>query len=69
MLFRSTNWLAWAGLSGSDNKIQYKDMYEVTTLYAKILPADFNMRVPAPNTPQIWKFVIVNNAVLLYAER
>lgn len=65
----TTNWLAWAGLSGSDNKIQYKDMYEVTTLYAKILPADFNMRVPAPNTPQIWKFVIVNNAVLLYAER
>lgn len=65
----TTNWLAWAGLSGSDSKIQYKDMYEITTLYAKILPSDFNMRVPSPNTPQIWKFVIVNNAVLLYAER
>jgi len=65
----TTNWLSWAGLSGSDNKIQYKDMYEITTLYAKILPSDFSIRVPAPNTPQIWKFIIVNNSVVIYAER
>lgn len=65
----STNWLAWAGIAGNDNKIKYKDMYEVTTLYAKILPSDFGMRVPAPNTPQIWKFVYVNHQVLIYAER
>lgn len=65
----SFNWLGWAGMSGADQKIAYKDMYEVTTIYARILPADFKLRVPAPNTPQVWKFIVVNNSVLLYAER
>lgn len=63
------NWLAWAELSGVEQKIGYKNSYEVTTLYARILPADFGLRVPAPNTPQIWKFIFVNSQVLLYAER
>jgi hypothetical protein len=27
------------------------------------------MKVPSPNTPQIWKFVYVNHSVLIYAER
>lgn len=66
----STNWLAWAGISSADNsKISYKDSYEVVTLYARILPSDFGLRVPSPNTPQVWKFIIVNDSVLLYAER
>jgi hypothetical protein len=63
------NWSAWAGIAGQDNKIQYKNMYEVTTLYAKILPSDFGMRVPSPNTPQVWKFIYVNHQILIYAER
>jgi len=63
------NWEAWAGIASNDPKIKYKNMYEVTTLYGKILPSDFGMRVPAPNTPQIWKFIWVNHQVLLYAER
>lgn len=63
------NWLSWAKLDPGSNKIQYKDSYEVTTLYGKILPSDFNLRVPAANTPQIWKFVIVNSQHIIYAER
>lgn len=65
----TTNWMAWANLAGAEQKIQYKDMYEVTTLYARILPSDFSIRVPAANTPQVWKFIYVNHQVLLYAER
>jgi hypothetical protein len=65
----TTNWMAWAGIAGSQSNIKYKDTYEVTTLYAKILPADFGMKVPAQNTPQIWKFIYVNHSVLIYAER
>lgn len=64
-----TNWMSWAGLAGSSQKINYKDVYEVTTLYGRIMPSDFNLRVPSANTPQVWKFIIVNNSVLLYAER
>lgn len=64
------NWLSWAALEeGSPNKIAYKDSYEVTTLYGKILPSDFGLKVPAANTPQIWKFVIVNGSQVIYAER
>jgi len=33
------------------------------------LPNDFGMMVPEENTPQVWKFVIINNQVVLYAER
>ena len=63
------DWMAWAGMSGKLGSIQYKNMYEVTTLYAKILPSDFGLRVPSANTPQIWKFIFVNHQVLVYAER
>ncbi len=63
------NWLAWAGVAATENKIQYKNLYEVTTFYARILPSDFNIRVPASNTPQVWKFIVVNHQVLIYAER
>jgi len=65
-----TNWMAWAGLlTRPQGEIQYRDLYVVTTLYARILPQDFDIRVPAANTPQIWKFIIVNHQVVLYAER
>ena len=66
----TTNWLQWANLTKRTNpSIHYKDVYEKTTLYARILPSDFNISVPARNTPQIWKFVIINNSVLIHAER
>jgi len=63
------NWMSWAELAGSDQKIQYKDSYEVTTLYARILPSEFNIKVPSSNTPQVWKLIIVNHSVLIHAER
>ncbi len=66
----STDWMAWAGLAKTgDTNIAYKNLYEVTTLYGRIIPSDFGLRVPAPNTPQVWKFIIVNNSVIIYAER
>lgn len=68
----STNWMAWASASGAYEggpKIDYKNLFELTTLYARIIPADFNLSVPAKNTPQIWKLYFVNQQVLVYAER
>lgn len=69
----TTNWLAWAGLSPTDGitgkQIEYKNLYEVTTLYGRIIPSDFGMNVPAKNTPQVWKLIYVNHQVLIYAER
>ena len=63
------DWMAWVSAAKSDVKIDYKDMYEVSTLYARIIPSDHKIRVPSANTPQVWKFIIVNHSVIVYAER
>lgn len=63
------NWLKWAGIDEkADRKIDYKDTYEVTTLYCKILPSEFKLNLPGANTPQIFKLIIVNHSVIIYAE-
>jgi hypothetical protein len=62
-----TNWLKWAGLSSSN--IDYKEFYVVCTMYIRILPSEFNLKVPQENTPQIWKIIVVNNSVIILAER
>jgi len=67
---RSTDWMAWAGMfERPAGEINYKNLYEVTTMYARIIPQDFRLKVPSANTPQVWKFIIVNHQVLIYAER
>jgi len=63
------NWEIWAQVAGAKQGIAYKSVYEVTTMYARIMPVDFDMNLPQAKTPQIWKFIIVNHSVLLYAER
>lgn len=69
--FATTDWMAWAGMaSTNDPRIAYRNLYEVTVLYGRILPEDFDMtNVPSKNTPQVWKFILVNGQVLVYAER
>lgn len=70
--YATTDWMAWAGMlpqQAGATTIQYQNLYEVTTLYARIIPSDFKLRVPSANTPQVWKFIFVNHQVLIYAER
>ena len=64
-----TNWISWAGLSTKKSNIEYKDSYQLTTLYCKVLPAEFDLAVPNSNTPQIYKLYIVNHQVIIYAEK
>jgi hypothetical protein len=65
-----TNWLSWAGLPGADpNKPITSYDYEITFLYARIVPVEFKIdNVPSKDTPQIWKFTIVNHQVIISAE-
>ncbi len=71
LLVDGMNWLAWAEVANSEDasRINYRNVYQVTTLYARIMPIDFGINAPARNTPQVWKFVFINHSVLLYAER
>jgi len=57
------------GTRKSGGAINYRGLYEVSTEYVRIIPSDFNLRVPAPNTPQVWKLIIINHSVIIYAER
>lgn len=65
------NWMSWITNSSvvAGNKIAYKDSYERTTIYARILPSEMGLVVPKANTPQIWKLVIINNSVVVLAEK
>lgn len=62
------NWLSWAGLSEISKDIAYKDSYELTKLYCRVLPSEFNLKIPNSNTPQIYKLYIVNHEHIIYAE-
>jgi len=65
------NWMNWAGLTPTAGKtpIAYRNSYEWTVLYARILPSDFGMSGRDKNHVQIWKFVILNRSVVIFAER
>jgi len=63
------NWMQWAGLDDKKGTINFHNSYFVTTFYARIVPSDYGISSPAQHIPQIWKFVFVNNQVLVYAER
>lgn len=60
----------WEYLTGEKTqKISTVNNYEVFTLYARIMPSDFRLYGTESKTPQIWKFRIVNNEVLIQAKR
>lgn len=64
------HWMSWiTNSTGVKSTIDYKDSYERTTLYARLIPNDLGLAVPQANTPQIWKIVIVNNCVVIFAEK
>lgn len=69
---QNTDWEAY--MTGNSNKgiretIAGGKSVELLTLYARIVPSDFSMGGPQPNTPQIWKMVFVNGTILVHARR
>lgn len=53
----------------ASKRINYRDIYEVITMYARIIPEEHGLQVPQSATPQIWKLILVNGSVLIYAEK
>lgn len=67
-----TNWFTWAGLEkGRDGRarINYKDGYQLTHLYCRIMPDDFGIIASSSKTPQIYKLLIVNHQHIISCER
>jgi hypothetical protein len=68
----AVDWMSWSGLVAGRSSLpggSYHNLYEVSTEYVRIMPSDFDIQAPAPNTPQVWKLIWVNHTVLIYAER
>ena len=67
----ATDWNSWFGddKDGSSRVSSYGTKYEVCKIYVRLLPSDFSIAAPQPNTPQIWCFRVVNNTTLISAER
>lgn len=66
----STNWAAYA--SGGDYRKPRRNLgehFHIFHFYARIVPSDFGISVPQKGTPQIWRFCVINNSYLAYAER
>lgn len=68
-LTQGMDWFSWAGLQNDKDQLAYKGLYLLTKIYVRMLPADFDIKAPQPNTPQVWMFVIVNFHTIIYAER
>jgi hypothetical protein len=64
----SINWYEW--MTGQkDQETNKTSNFEVFYMYARILPSELKLTGPEAKTPQIWKFTIVNNAIVVQAER
>lgn len=64
------DWFSWVGVDPNNRSaIAYRHTYILTTIYIRLLPSDAGIKAPQPNTPQVWKFLIVNFSIIIYAER
>lgn len=63
---QSINWELFFGFD-SKNKVRNKGEFEAITLYARIIPIEFQMKVPARSQVQVWKLIVMNG-ILIYAE-
>jgi hypothetical protein len=66
------SWTVWGGMDTA-HKINYQEMYEVATVYCRVIPKELKIYGKAGNKnagdPQIYKFILVNRQVLIYAKR
>ena len=55
--------------SNKHHNVTYKEHYERTTMYMRIIPSMCGIDVTGKDRVQIWKFVIVNGQFIVQAER
>ena len=65
------NWMQWSGMDSktNSNPIAYKNSYEWSVLYARIIPKELGISVAQAGQVQIWKFIVLNRSTVIYAER
>lgn len=69
--FNAFSWVGWAN-QDTVQKIRYSSMYEKTVLYVRVIPKEFAIHSRGgkpPGDPQIYKLIIINQKVIIYAKR
>lgn len=63
-------WLEWLEGQQAAQGIYpgYSNMYEMATIYARIIPKEHGIKAPRENTPQVWKLQVINEQVLVFAQ-
>lgn len=65
-----TNWTSWLTGTDAHGNLEYRDLYELATIYARFLPSDFGLvQLTSKNTPQIFKLLVVNQRYIIYCKR
>jgi hypothetical protein len=67
------NWATFFGMvnqgKSPNNGINYQASYEWTVLYVRLIPSVFGIPTRNANHVQIWKFIIVNRSVVIFAQQ
>lgn len=67
------SWLDWSGITTPRQNgaapVAYRNSYEWTVIYCRIIPKEVGISVSDSSSIQIWKFIIINRAVVIFAER
>lgn len=70
---KGMDWNDWLGIRDpgvSGRKVLLKQgSYEVDVLYVRIIPDEYNISVPSPKYPQIFKCYLLNGQLLIGVER
>ena len=66
---QGVDWSHWFGSVANKKGLTMRGLYEVATIYARIIPSEHLITAPNANVPQIWKLQCVNNAKLICAKR
>ena len=65
----SMNWAAFLGREDKENQDSLVGNYEKLTIYARLCPVDIGVSAPMKNTPQVFKFIIINGTVVICVKR
>ena len=61
------DWMVWLGME--DSKIRYSASYEWSVLYVRLIPSEMKLAMQqAPNTPRIFKLIVINRSTLIYCQ-
>ena len=66
---RWTEFFDFAGAINTVTDTRYTSHFEVLTFYCRIVPNLFGINVPAGDSIQIWKFIVVNGQFIIYANK